>query len=142
MKYDRILLGVLLGVILFATSASAQSSAPRLNTDGIARAMGKEGELTGEMYRVSFPRSDLSVNVNVNGNTVAVKPALGLMGWAGFIKAGSTAVTYGDLVVLEDELNPVISKLEERGLELSAVHNHLLHENSSGDLYPLRRSRR
>lgn len=130
MKYDRILPGVLLGVILFATTASAQSSAPRLNTDGIAKAMGKEGELTGEMYRVSFPRSDLTVNVNVNvnGNTVAVKPALGLMGWAGFIKAGSTAVTYGDLVVLEDELNPVISKLEEPGLELSAVHNHLLHE--------------
>jgi len=59
---------------------------------------------------------------------VAVKPALALMGWAGFIKSGSTAVTYGDLVVLEDELNPVISKLEEGGVEVSAVHNHLLHE--------------
>ena len=37
-------------------------------------------------------------------------------------------MTYGDLVVLEEEVNPVISKLEERGLELSALHNHLLHE--------------
>jgi hypothetical protein len=50
------------------------------------------------------------------------------MGWAAFIKSGSSAVTYGDLVVLEDEVNPVIRKLEERGLELSALHNHLLHE--------------
>src|SRR5262249_47320454 len=39
-----------------------------------------------------------------------------------------TAVTYGDLVLLEDEVNPVISKLEEKGLELSALHNHLVHE--------------
>jgi hypothetical protein len=38
------------------------------------------------------------------------------------------AVTYGDLVLLEDGINPVISKLEEKGLELSALHNHLLHE--------------
>ena len=124
MKFDRLMYGVILGLILFAAAASAQSSAQRLNTDGIAKAMGKEGELTGEMYRVSFPRSDLTVNVN----NVAIKPALALMGWAGFIRSGSIAVTYGDLVVLEDELGPVISKLEERGLELSALHNHLLHE--------------
>jgi hypothetical protein len=86
--------------------------------------MGREGELTGEMYKVSFPRSDLTVKVK----DVAIKPALALMGWAGFIKSGSTAVTYGDLVVLEDEINPVISKLEEGGVEVSALHNHLLHE--------------
>jgi hypothetical protein len=53
---------------------------------------------------------------------------LALMAWAAFIKSGNNAVTYGDLVVLEEEVNPVISKLEERGLELSALHNHLLHE--------------
>ena len=56
---------------------------------------------------------------------LTLKPALALGGWAGFIKSGDTAVTYGDLVLLEDELNPVISKLEERGLEVSALHNHL-----------------
>ncbi len=68
-------------------------------SDGIAKAMGKEGDLIGEMYKVSFPRSDLTVMVK----NVAIKPALALMGWAGFIQSGSTAVTYGDLVVLEDE---------------------------------------
>src|SRR5262245_29285075 len=50
------------------------------------------------------------------------------MAWAAFIKSGNNAVTYGDLVVLDSEVNPVIGKLEERGLELSALHNHLLHE--------------
>jgi len=114
----------LLGLTLLASPAFAQSNVQRLNTDGIAKAIGKEGDLTGEMYKVSFPRSDVSVRV---GN-VAIKPALSLIAWAAFIKSGNTAVTYGDLVLLEDEVNPVISKLEERGLELSALHNHLLHE--------------
>jgi hypothetical protein len=108
-----------------AGPAFAQSNVQPLNTDGIAKAMGKEGDLTGEMYRVSFPRSDLTVKV---GNVV-IKPALALMSWAAFVKSGSTAISYGDLVLLDGEINPVISKLEERGIELSALHNHLLHEN-------------
>ncbi len=124
MKCDRLVSGLILGVILLVTPVFAQNNVQRLNTDGIAKAMGKEGELIGEMYKVSFPRSDLTVNVK----NVAIKPALALMAWAGFIKSGSTAITYGDLVVLEDELNPVISKLEAGGVEVSAVHNHLLHE--------------
>src|SRR5215471_19269612 len=124
MKSAKLVSGFLLGLTLLASPAFAQRDVQRLNTEGIARAIGKQGELTGEMYKVSFPRSDLTVNV---GN-VAIKPALALMAWAAFIKSGNNAVTYGDLVVLEEEVNPVISKLEEKGLELSALHNHLLHE--------------
>jgi Domain of Unknown Function (DUF1259) len=116
--------GLLLGLTLLASPAYAQRDVQRLNTEAIATAIGKQGELTGEMYKVSFPRSDVTVKVG----GVVIKPALALMGWAAFIKSGSSAVTYGDLVVLEDEVNPVIRKLEERGLELSALHNHLLHE--------------
>ena len=63
--------------------------------------------------------------MTVNVGNVVIKPALALMAWAAFIKSGNSAMTYGDLVLLEDEVNPVISKLEERGLELSALHNHL-----------------
>jgi hypothetical protein len=58
MKFDRLVSGLLVGLMLVAGPAFAQSNVQPLNTDGIARAMGKEGELTGEMYRVSFPRSD------------------------------------------------------------------------------------
>ena len=124
MTSPKLVSGLVLGLTLLASSAFAQGNAQQLNTDGIARAIGKPGDLTGAMYKVSFPRSDLAVKV---GN-FAVKPALALMAWAAFVKSGDTVFTYGDLVVLEDEINPVISKLEEKGLELSALHNHLLHE--------------
>jgi len=124
MKSTKLVSGLLLSLTLLASPAFAQRDVQRLNTEGIASAIGKQGELTGEMYKVSFPRSDVTVRVG----SVVIKPALSLMGWAAFIKSGSNAVTYGDLVVLDDEVNPVIRKLEERGLELSALHNHLLHE--------------
>jgi hypothetical protein len=116
MKPDALVSGLLLGLVLVAGPACAQSNAQKLNTDGIAKAMGKPGDLTGDMYRVSFPRSDVTVKV---GNVV-IKPALALMSWAAFVKSGNMAVSYGDLVLLDDEINPVISKLEERGIELSA----------------------
>src|SRR5262249_56696085 len=125
-KSAKLISGFLLGLTLLASPAFAQRDVQRLNTEGIARAIGKQGDLTGEMYKVSFPRSDLSVNV---GNVV-IKPALALMAWAAFIKSGNNAFTYGDLVLLEDEVNPVISKLEERGLELSPLHNPLLHDTT------------
>ncbi len=125
MKPHKMVPGLLLGLLLFGSPGFAQSGAARPNIDGIAQAMGKQGDLTGEMYKVSFPRSDLNVTV---GN-VAIKPALSLVAWAAFIKSGDTATTYGDLVLLEDEINPVISKLAERGIEIAALHNHLLHEN-------------
>ena len=125
MKHYKLVPGLALALMLVAGPAFAQNNAPRLNTAGIANAMGKEGELIGEMYKVSFPRSDLTVKVG----DVVIKPALALMSWAAFVKSGNTAMSYGDLVLLDDEINPVISKLEERGIELSALHNHLLHES-------------
>jgi biotin operon repressor len=125
MKSYGMMPALLLGVILLGSPVLAQSSLQPVNIDGINAAMGKQGERTGEMYKVSFPRSDLNVRV---GN-IAIKPALALTAWAAFIKSGDAATTYGDLVLLDDEINPVISKLEERGIEVAALHNHLLHEN-------------
>lgn len=125
MKRDRLVCWVLLSLMLTASpEVFAQTNIRQLNVDGIAKAIGKEGDLTGEMYKVSFPRSDLTVKA---GNLV-IKPALALVNWAAFMKSDNTAITYGDLVLLEDEINPVISKLEDSGIELSALHNHLLHE--------------
>jgi hypothetical protein len=114
MKSARLVSGLLMCIMLMASPVFAQSNAQRLNLDGIANAIGKQGDLTGEMYKVSFPRSDL----NVKAGNVAIKPALALVNWAAFIRSGSAAVTYGDLVLLDDELNPVISKLEGRGIEI------------------------
>ena len=126
MRRDRLVWWLLLILVLTASpEAFAQSNIRQLNIDGIVRAIGKEGDLTGEMYKVSFPRSDLTVKA---GNLV-IRPALALINWAAFIKSDNTAISYGDLVLLDDEINPAISKLEDSGIELSALHNHLLHEN-------------
>lgn len=126
MRRDRLVWWLLLILVLTARpEAFAQSNMRQLNIDGIVKAIGKEGDLTGEMYKVSFPRSDLTVKA---GNLV-IRPALALINWAAFIKSDNTAISYGDLVLLDDEINPAISKLEDSGIELSALHNHLLHEN-------------
>src|SRR5215471_19282657 len=117
--------GWLVGIALAACSVAYGQQPPGLDLEGIARAMGTKGEVIGETYKVSFPRSDLQVMVG----KVRIKPALALSNWAAFKKAGDAAMTYGDLVLLDDELNPVISKLEERGIEMAALHNHLLHEH-------------
>ena len=125
MKSSWLVFGLLMGLSLMPSLVFAQSNPQQLDLDGIANAIGKHGDLTGEMYKVSFPRSDL----NVKAGNVAIKPALALVNWAAYLRSGNAAVTYGDFVLLDAELNPVISKLEERGIEIAAVHNHLLHEN-------------
>ena len=126
MRRDRLVWSLLLILVLTASRvAFAQSNIRQLNIDGIVKAIGKEGDLTGEMYKVSFPRLDLTVKA---GNVV-IKPALALINWAAFIKSDNSALSYGDLVLLDEEVNPAISKLEDSGIELSALHNHLLHEN-------------
>jgi hypothetical protein len=126
MKRHGLVRWLLLSVVLTASpEVFAQSNIRQLNVDGITKAIGKEGDLTGEMYKVSFPRSDLTVKAG----DLVIKPALALVNWAAFIKSDGAAITYGDLVLLDDEINPVISKLEAGGIELSALHNHLLHES-------------
>jgi hypothetical protein len=124
MKLYEMVAGLLLGLALYSGPVYAQSNPQPVSVDGISAAMGKQGDRIGEMYKVSFPRSDLNVMVG----SLVIKPALALVTWAAFIKSGNTATTYGDLVLLDDEINPVISKLEERGIEIAALHNHLLHE--------------
>jgi hypothetical protein len=121
MKSNSILPGLVLGFLLIGSPVFAPSGLQPVNIDGISAAMGRQGDRAGGMYKVSFPRSDLNVKV---GN-LAIKPALSLVAWAAFIKSGDTATTYGDLVLLDEEINPVISKLEERGIEVAALHNHL-----------------
>jgi hypothetical protein len=85
-------------------------------------ALGKTATVSGEVHRYGFPRSDLHVTVD----GVAIKPALALGGWVAFLPAHDGAMVMGDLVLLEGEINPVMAKLLEGGVEITAVHNHLL----------------
>jgi hypothetical protein len=80
--------------------------------------------MQGDVYRVTFPRSDLSVTVH----GIAIKPGLALGSWAAFRRAGAQAIVHGDLVLTDAEINPLISKLQDGGLQITALHNHLIDE--------------
>ncbi len=119
-------LGASLIILAIQTGALAlaETNHSGLDQDGIAKAFSKKGEIIGKTYKVSFPRSDLRVKVG----EILIKPGFALTSWAGFIKSGDSAITYGDLALLESETNPVISKLMEKGIEVAALHNHLIYE--------------
>ena len=77
------------------------------------------------MHRYGLLGSDL--NVSIDG--VALKPAFALGGWLAFEPMGDTAMMMGDLVLTESEINPVMEKLLAKGVEVTALHNHLLRAN-------------
>jgi len=107
-------------VVALAGTASAQEINWQKVDDAIGR---KAGVVSGDTHRYGFPRTDLEVSVD----GVAIKPAFALGGWAAFKPAHGGAMVMGDLVLLESEINPVMSKLIDGGIEITAVHNHLLH---------------
>jgi len=95
-----------------------------LDTATIAREIGKAGETQGEVYKISLPRTDLQVTVE----GVLLKPGLALGSWIAFKSVGQSAVAHGDLVLGEDEVASVVRELEEHGVRITALHNHLTHE--------------
>jgi len=85
--------------------------------------LGRTAGVTGDVHRYGFPRSDLTVSLD----GVTIKPALALGGWVAFKPMqGGGAMAMGDLVLLEQEINPVMLKMISNGLEITAIHNHLL----------------
>jgi hypothetical protein len=84
--------------------------------------LGRKPAVSDDVRRYGFPRSDLSVTLD----GVTIKPALALGGWVAFKPAHGGAMVMGDLVLLETEINPVMAKMIASGLEITAVHNHLL----------------
>src|ERR1700726_1475643 len=109
-----------------ALPASAQPADPLwAKVDAVFGAAGKD--LPGGVHRFGWPRRDLHVRVG----EVAVEPALALGSWGAFVKTGEggAAMAMGDLVLLESELSPVVSELEAGGIEITAIHNHLVGES-------------
>jgi len=92
--------------------------------DAVFGAAGKD--LPGGVHRFGWPRRDLQVKVG----EVTVEPALALGSWGAFVKTGGDgkAMAMGDLVLLETELTPVVSALQAGGIDISAIHNHLVGE--------------
>jgi Domain of Unknown Function (DUF1259) len=102
----------------FVTSAHAQE----IDWQKVDDALGRKPAISGDVRRFGFPRSDLSVTLD----GVTIKPALALGGWVAFKPMHGEAMVMGDLVLLESEINPVMLKMIEGGLDITAVHNHLL----------------
>jgi hypothetical protein len=121
-----------IGLSTFAAVANAQSARTASRVRGrsdtawsaVEQALGRKGAANpAGVMKFSFPRSDLQVTVA----GVAVKPALALGSWVAFKRVGgSHAMAMGDLVLLEDEVGPVMRKLQEQGVEQTALHNHVL----------------
>src|SRR5258706_6545607 len=111
---------ILISIAMFPIVAAAQG----LDTTKIDQVLGRSGQKTGDVYRVGFPRTDLQVTVG----GVAVRPGLALGSWAAFSGTDASASVMGDLVPLEGEVNPVMFKLRASGIEITAVHNHILNE--------------
>jgi len=109
--------------VALALVFSSSVSAAGYDWSAVAKALGRSGtEMPGGVYRVGLGRSDLKVTLD----GVQIKPPLALGSYLAFQSMGKGGMVMGDLVLLQDEVNPVMKKLVEGGIEVTAIHNHLL----------------
>src|SRR5438046_1776602 len=118
MTWQRAMLVCLIGAV--ASPASAQ------DWKAVEAAIGRPGvPQPGAVYRFNFPRSDM----HVTASGVRLKPALALGGWIAMKAHGNGVMAMGDLVLTESELIPVISRLQQGGVEQTAIHHHVIRES-------------
>lgn len=114
------------GAALWAALSPSLLRSQQADWSAAARVLGSAGtEQPGGVHRFSFPRSDLRVTVD----GVQLRPALALGSWLAFRRTPSGTMAMGDLVLAEAEVAPVISRLLQGGVQVSAVHNHLLRDH-------------
>ena len=109
------LVAALSGEPIFAKAAD-------IDWNKVDAALGKSATVAGDVHRYGLPRSDLQVSLD----GVAIKPTLALGGWVAFAPMHGEAMVMGDLVLLETEITPVMTKLLDGGLDITAIHNHVL----------------
>ena len=109
-------------VALLWSPVTSLAGEKAFDTATIERLTGVKGELSEKegVFKISVPRTDLDINVA----GVKMTPPLGLTSWAAFQRAGEHVMVMGDIVLLEDQVNPVLSVALENGLEVTALHNH------------------
>ena len=114
-------ISVLLSIFsLFATAQAPPEWKP------VEDALGRTGKVQSDgALKFAMPRKDLKVTVD----GTPIKPGLALGSWAAFSSSGDNAMVMGDLVLVEDEVGPVMAKLQQGGIEVTALHNHVLHES-------------
>jgi hypothetical protein len=106
-----------------ASTATAQRE---VDWKAVEAAIGRPGVVQpGDVYRFNFPRGDM----RVSAAGVSIKPAFALGGWVAMRPTSDGVIAMGDLVLTDDELNPVIAKLQAGGIEQTAIHHHLMRES-------------
>ena len=110
-------------ISLLSIQASGQQGASTWKP--VETALGRSGKLQPDgAFKFSMPRKDLSVTVS----GTPIKAGLALGSWAAFSGSGNNAMAMGDLVLTESEVEPVMLKLQQGGIEITALHNHVLNE--------------
>jgi hypothetical protein len=122
----RILTFTFLLLALLSSAALSQTATAANDWKQVEQALGRTGQQQADgAYKFGLPRGDLSVTVD----GVQVKPALALGSWLAFSSPGQGAMLMGDLVLTEDEVSPVMVALQENGIQVTALHNHVFHES-------------
>src|ERR1700688_5109393 len=121
-KGGRTMRAVNVVTIMAMTAFCSATQAQEIDWKKVDEALGRTAAVSGEVHRYGLPRTDL--NVTLEG--VTIKPAFALGGWAAFAPMHGEAMVMGDLVLLETEITPVMTKLLDGGLDITAIHNHVL----------------
>jgi uncharacterized protein DUF1259 len=122
---DVIMRAIYVLAICAVTTIGGAAKAQEIDWKKVDEALGRSAAVSGDVHRYGFPRSDLSVTLD----GVTIRPTLALGSWTAFKPAHGGAMVMGDLVLLDTEINPVMAKLIENGIEITAVHNHVLRGN-------------
>src|SRR5579884_1521023 len=110
---------------VLVTAAWAAAQTIPADYDGVLKMLGKQGDFKANVLKVNIPRNDLKVTID----GASTPTPFGFGGWIAMTKGdGGNDVMMGDLVLLEDEVNPVMSALLDNGLEVTALHNHFFFE--------------
>jgi hypothetical protein len=122
---DVIMRAAYVVAICAAATIGSAAKAQEIDWKKVDEAIGRSAAVSGDVHRYNFPHSDLTVTLD----GVTIRPALALGGWTAFKPVHGGAMVMGDLVLLDTEINPVMAKLIENGIDITAVHNHVLRAN-------------
>jgi hypothetical protein len=105
-----------------AAAPASSGSAATLDTAKIAKIVGHEGEQSGAVYKITVGRDDL----HMKEHGAAINARMGLNTWAAFVGTDDDAAIAGDVAMLENEVTPVLKSLRKNGIDVVAIHNHMI----------------